>query len=527
MPPAERLRWTVLAPEIRDALDTLDPAAAVLAEPPAKRNLVRTVVPCTLGPHRAFLKIHRARGPLDALKLALAPKAALEADLAVRLRTRGVPAIEPLAHARDASASYLLTRALPGARPLHDLLPTVDRAERRRLAAMAGAFLADLHRARLWHPDLHTGNLLVSPGPDGAPWLHVADLPAARLVPTVGRPLAVRAMAMLAASMACLTRTDLLRALKAYGGGTLPPGTRRLAADVLAARDRIWATHWRSRTRRCVRTTGAFLRRREGPLTAVVRRDVPEGALGAALAAHDGIQAEGGPRAVKRDRGTRVSRGIPGPDGTALCVKAYLPRGPLDILRRASGLTRARRAWIAANALAERDLPTAKPLAWAEQADGTGYLVTEDLSVRALELDRFLEARWSGLDTGSRRRLVAAAAALFRKLGERGAWPGDAKACNLFVEASPDGAFLLRLVDVDGVSQRRPDSLDLARTLSQLHLSVPRAVGRLARARFLRLLLGRSRHADWGPFARMALRLAAGRPVLYQGRAGDVEEAPP
>ncbi len=512
------LRWKLYAPDLAPALGAFDPETAARENPPAKQNLARTVVPCRLGDARAYLKVHRARSALDRLKQRAAPKALLEAELALRLRRLGIPAPEPLAAGWSPDASFLLTREIPGAVALHD----ADLAPRQRREACArlGCLLADAHRANLWHPDLHAGNLLVAPGADGLPWLTVSDLPSARLVPSVSGAMATRNLAMLAASLPALSRADRLRGLRAYHGGTLPPRRKLRArvAAILAERDAIWDRHWRSRTRRCTRTTGAFLARGEGTLRVVARREFPEGAAAEALAQHRAILASpADPRAVKRDRKTSVTRGVIA-GGFHTCVKAFRARR--------LGPGRARRAWIAANALAERDCPTARPLAWVENG-AAGYLVTEDLSREALELDRFLHARWEGLPARARRRLLQDLARAFRRLGERGAWPGDAKACNLFVRECPDGGFAFPLVDVDGVRQGRPDALALARALSQLHLSVPRVVGRLSRGRFLRAFLGSRARAEWRQYAELALSLSAGQGILYQSGDGDVREPTP
>jgi hypothetical protein len=512
-----RLRWKCYAPDLVDALRTFDPETTVRSNPPAKKNLVRTVVSCKLGDVRTCLKVHRSRSAWDRLKQRLAPKALLEADLALRLRRLGIPAPEPLAAGWSPEASFLLTREIPGAFPLHDadLPPRL----RREACALLGRLLADAHRAHLWHPDLHAGNLLVAPGADGLPWLTVGDLPSARLVPSVSGTMATRSLAMLAASLPSLTRTDRLRGLRAYCGGTLPP-RRRLAswiARILAERDAIWKRHWLSRTQRCTRTTGAFIARKEGPLRVVARREFPEGAAAEALAQHRAIQdSSTDSRAVKRDRKTSVTRGVIA-GGFRICVKAFRSRRV--------GTRRARRAWIAANALAERDCPTARPLAWVEHG-AAGTLLMEDLSP-CRELDRTLAQRWIGMVPKVRRRLIEDLARAFRRLGERGVWPGDAKACNLFVKELPDGGFAFPLVDVDGVRQERPDALEMARALSQLHLSTPRAVGRLARGRFLRTLLGARAPADWREYAELVGSLSAGQGILYQTDAGDVREEAP
>ncbi len=489
------IRWETCAPGFDGALHAFDPAAAASAAVPAKENLSRTVVPCEIAGRRAFLKIHRSRSGWERLKQALAPKARLEARLAGRLRTLGISAPEPLAWGVDATASYLLTRELESAVPLERVGASAA------LARTLGTLMARLHKAGLWHPDLHAGNLLVTTAPDAKPWLTVADLPSARLIPEMPRRLAVRALAMLAASLPLFRPADLLRALKAYRGGSgmSRKSRRKLIHLVLAEREGIWNRHWRSRTRRCMRTTGAFL----ASPGMVRRRDVSEETVRAAVTAHrEALAGTGTSRLLKRDRKTSLSL------GGGLSVKAFLG-------------DRARRSWMGANALWERDCPTARPLAWVREGRDS-FLVTGDLSSTAREMDRWVTERWKGLPASGRRRFLADLAAAFRKLGERAVWPGDAKACNLFVREK-DGGFEFLLVDTDGVRQKRPSTAALARTLTQLHLSTPRRIGRTERARFLRGLAGK----QWKSYARLVLRMSRRSAILFQSDGGDVQEPQP
>ncbi len=484
------IRWETYALGLDEALRTFDPHAAGAKGVPAKENLSRTAVPCEIAGQKAFLKIHRSRSPLEGFKQALAPKSRQEARLARRLREVGGSAPEPLAAGWDARGSYLLTRELAGARPLNETEGSPA------LARALGALMARLHRVGLWHPDLHAGNLLVSTAPDASPWLTVADLPSAKLIPEMPKGLVLKSLAMLAASLPRFRNADLLRALKAYRTGTLPSrkARRRRVLALLAERERIWDRHWRSRTRRCTRTTGAFV----ATEAMVRRRDFPEASVTEALKAHrETLTGAGASRLLKKDGPTSVSR------GAGVCVKAS---------------RKSRRSWIGANALWERDCATARPLAWVQE----GFLITEDLSSSAREMDRWLAERWESLPPSVRRRFLQGLAAAFRKLGERGVWPSDAKACNLFVRQK-DVGFEFPLVDTDGVRETRPSTAALSRTLVQLHLSTPRRVGRLARARFLRALTGK----DWRGYARFVLRMARGRSILFQSEAGDVEEAQP
>src|SRR5262249_44154814 len=101
---------------------------------------------------------------------------------------RGVATLEALAWGEDSRGSYLVTRTLPGAVALADVLasPLTPRS-RKGIAKALGAFLARAHRAGIRHDDLHPGNVLFRQGP-GEIELYLIDLHAVRLHPSLTWP---------------------------------------------------------------------------------------------------------------------------------------------------------------------------------------------------------------------------------------------------------------------------------------------------------------------------------------------------
>ncbi len=145
---------------------------------------------------------------------------------------------------------WLLTRELPGARDLLDLLEDggLAAAERRGLLARAGRAMRTLHDAGFDHPDLHLKNLLVTP--DGG--VLVLDLDRVRRRAELSRERRIAGLFRFdrhaekqAARGAPVTRGDRWRVLRSYAGDAWP---ERSDLRVLARRlERHVARHARKR----------------------------------------------------------------------------------------------------------------------------------------------------------------------------------------------------------------------------------------------------------------------------------------
>src|SRR5262245_2784370 len=120
-------------------------------------------------PHRA---IHRVTlGELDAhvkrygegwRRWLRGPRARNEYEITREVARRGVATLEALAWGEDAAGSYLVTRTLPEAVALCDVLASPLAPRFRQVIARAlGTFLARAHRAGVRHDDLHPGNVLL------------------------------------------------------------------------------------------------------------------------------------------------------------------------------------------------------------------------------------------------------------------------------------------------------------------------------------------------------------------------------
>jgi hypothetical protein len=129
---------------------------------------------------RAFYKMYRRRGLLEPLRRLFVPyRAQREFWLLERLRACGVPTAQPLRWSQGTDRRHgrhqiLVTREIPAARPLKDLLragPSVA-PDLAPLFAVARR----MHEAGVAHGAFYAANIMVAVAPGEAPRFHVIDL---------------------------------------------------------------------------------------------------------------------------------------------------------------------------------------------------------------------------------------------------------------------------------------------------------------------------------------------------------------
>ncbi len=421
--------------------------------------------------------------------------------------------------------------------------------QRRALLARLGLFLKALEDRLVRAKDLHAGNILIEEAPGGTGRLFLVDLADVR----IGRPLSARTrlgqVARLAASMGFLSARDRARLVKAYGDAVrIAPGRdrRAFARAVDAEVRRVWHRHWKSRTRRCMKTSGAFeavrgwrrsvFRRREFELAWIDEAttrfyEALENAQHSALSTQ---RLGHGPTVVKNAPESQVVRGLPGSWGGAICIKRYRPRGLGIALGSVGRLSRAVRGWVAANGFVERNLETARPLALVTEGWGCwrpqGYLILEDLASQAPENGRELDRRlclmdWRTLPRAEKGAWIRSLADAVRHLHFLGVCLRDAKACNLFLLGADPARARWAWVDLEGTRFTRHLGIpERIRFLVQLNLSIPGFVTTRERVRFFRRYAAGMPRATRRGLLRGVARFSRYQKILYVGLEGDVEE---
>ena len=355
---------------------------------------------------------------------------------------RGLPVPKLIGAGSDWIATRWIDACPVGRDDLPDVLRLVDR----------------MHASGMLHRDLHAGNLLRT-----ASGIVLTDLQRARFLPFVPGLLRRRELGWLAFSL----------------GEPLP---RELAAVRFWRDLRAW-THWRSRTRRCLKESGSFTRFETAWGSGFRRRD----ADGATL--------------------TRVLD----PSGHGEPLKVH-PRGELCrsgpyILKRFPSRRTARRAWVHARGLEVRGIETGCALAWAGR-----WLVMEDAGPTVTD---FVEGPFATAPEPERLELADRLADLLADLHRRGIYHADLKANNIALRpGSPP-----RLLDYGRVrfgwrvSRRRR-----IKNLAQLNAALPDTVPGSLRERALQRYVSKSGwRGDAGRLRRRVVALSLRRRHRWHG----------
>jgi hypothetical protein len=309
-------------------------------------------------------------------------------------------------------------------------------AKARALVERAGRLIRAFHDRGISHGDLHSGNLLVAPGPGDRCGLDVIDLHSEGRALRRGGP--TRAVAAFARRGHGARRQ--LRLLLAYLG--VRPDRRVLARSWAAVEAGVAARErrrLRSRGRRCIEESQTFTAD-VGPFTGWRRRDTGVEVLVAALAAHDRALAARGPTVLKDGRKSRVTRA-----GGFVVKEALLP----TLGRRLTAWfapDRLRAGYEHAHALTVRGIGTAAPVAFLR---GRGRVVTFYEVVGALpRLDHRVRDARAGRVGPRRKRGVPTPAPTSPRLHRLGVWHGDPAATGWWRNTAPRG---FRLVDTDRI----------------------------------------------------------------------------
>jgi hypothetical protein len=527
------------------------------------------------GPHRSvyavslpglsvYIKHNRVSDARAWLRQLVRPsKARMECERALNVAARQVPTIVPLAIGeRSIGAgrreSYLITQALPKAvaldaylqRVFPQLEPQRQTVVRQRLAAALGQFMARLHEAGIYHPDLHAGNVLIRLDTENQPSLYLVDLHSIHLGPPLNWKASRDNLVVfnrwfhLHASQA-----DRFRFWKAYFHGRAEsaiwpelPGTAprakwaRLAVEVECRTLRSNVRFWRQRERRCLLTNRHYRRLNSSGIVGHAVADLDHTTLTPFLLDPDEPFRRPGVTVLKDSPSSKVIEFELAVNGitSRVIYKRFSVKSKIVPWLSLVRLPQALRSWVHGHGLLARGLPTARPLlVLHRRCRGLlreGYLLSLKVP-DAVELPRFLE-QLQGLPTAERTALlrdrIEQVARCIRELHRRQVSQRDLKGANILTtklagklesQSSTSSAGIpashVWLIDLTGVrTSRRLSGARRIQNLARLHASIGRhaLVTRTDKLRFLRTYLqwglsGRSRWKTWWRAIEKATRI--------------------
>ncbi len=449
-----------------------------------------------------FAKLYKKPVGAGKLKYFLLPsKASAEWKNMLKLYERGLPVARPLARGEKRrrgflQEAYLFTVALAGAIPLTDFAAGMrDVAGRMRLEEKAACLVSEIHSRGFFFRDLHAGNILIVPESDTGYHLWLADFHKAWHTGRVPFWMRARDLAQLRNSLS-VSMTGQVRFLKAYlRQSNLPPDYfRKLARRIDHTSKKLWSTHLRSRTRRCLMESSEFSVSTGTGCRIYRHKTCPAGLLDTLLKAH-AYPSRDTTATLKRTAKETISLLTATHDGIdyKVVVRESFCATFLARLRYTLFPSRARQNWIGARALRVRGIPTPDALALVEYRSGLlskrSLLFTRYIE-GACELNEYVLSRYGGaLSPATRKqkkRFIQTLAELIRDMHAKGIYHADMKSNNILVREDGD-AWKLFIIDLDRVRLRKSLSFtQRANNLAQINASVAACITPADRISFFR-----------------------------------------
>ena len=435
---------------------------------------------------RVFLKRDKAKGWAEYMKyLALPSKGQKEFLIASRLERRGLKIPKPLGWMERlrrglVRESYYLSEATGTG--VSFVEETAKAKEPRSIVELAMTVRA-FQDAGLFHQDLHGGNFLWN-----GDSLFLTDLHRTKMMKSLSLNRRLWNLAHLFHSLRTMWgEREQLQFLDQYFGGISDGIKKReiLFERIYPSMDRLLKRQRRSRTKRCLKESTEFTVEKERGARYFHRRDFSMDRLKRMLDEHRDLVRERSSCLVKNSPEVLVS--ILKDEGEQIGLKQFCyPHfwgWVKEYFRPSKGL----KAWVAANGLRARGIPTLKPLALVERKGWIGlkesFLFMEALA-GDLEMDRYVLKGFEGLKR--KRFFIRTFARWLEGLHRMSVYHRDMKTCNILVSEKGEewGFHLLDFEDI-----RMDETVDrkkLFRNFLQLNTSTPRVMTKVDRFRFFR-----------------------------------------
>jgi hypothetical protein len=288
--------------------------------------------------------------------------------------------------------------------------------------------------------------------------------------------------------------------------------------------DRLQKRQWRSRTKRCLKESTEFTVQKERGICYFHRKDFPLDRLKRVMEGHQTLVKEGSVSLVKHSPEVIVS--ILNDGGEKIGIKQFCYPyfwGRLkEHFRRSKGL----KAWVAANGMRARGIPSLKPLAWVKRKDWMGLkesLLFMEAPAEDQELDRYILKGFEGLNR--KRLFIKTFARWLNGFHRMSLYHTDMKTCNILVSEKGE-TWEFHLLDFEDIRMdEKVNQKKLFRNFLQLNTSTPSVMTKVDRFRFFREYL---RHhpilKDEKVFLRGLMEESRRRGLVYVSPQGVVAE---
>ena len=435
---------------------------------------------------RVFLKRDKVKGWAEYVKYLLLPsKGQKEFVIASQLERKELKAPKPLGWMERirrglVRESYYLSKA---AGTGVSFIDEVAKAKEPRSIIELAMTVRAFQDSGLFHQDLHGGNFLWE-----ADSLFLTDLHRTKIMGSVSLNQRLWNLAHLFHSLRTMWgEREQLQFLDRYFDGISDGRKKReiLFERIYPSMDRLLRRQWRSRTKRCLKESGEFTVQKERGLRYFHRRDFSLDRLKKMLDEHwdlvrekPSCLAKNSPEvnvSILKDGGERIS-------SKQFCYPHFWERMK-EYFRRSKG----RKAWVAANGLRARGIPTLKPLALVEKKDWMGLkesFLFMEAPASNLEMDRYILRGFE--DLKRKRFFVKNFARWLGGLHKMSVYHKDMKTCNILVSEKGE-AWDFHLLDFEDIRlNEKVDREKLFRNFLQLNTSTPRVMTKMDRFRFFR-----------------------------------------
>jgi tRNA A-37 threonylcarbamoyl transferase component Bud32 len=438
---------------------------------------------------RIFLKRDRTKGWFESVKYLILPsKARKEWFIAHQLHRRNLYVPRPLGWMEKiqrgmVQESYYLSEAVgSGVSFIEECSKSGDPP----LVSELANTVKKIHKAGLFHRDLHAGNFLW----EGETFF-LTDLHSAKISRGLSLSQRLWNLAYLFHSLRSVWgEEEHSKFLEVYleGESFDPRKKERALKKIHSWMSRLQRKQWRSRTKRCLKESSEFSVQKRKGVYYYHRRDFPLEVLKQRVEEHLRL-AEGRPSDLIKCS-PEITVSILENGGRHLIVKQYRPgkywRSFKEHFRRSKGM----KAWIAGNGLSVRGIPSLKPLGLVERTSWSGLNESSflmEVSDRDQELDRYILKNLG--DFKERRSFIKAFAKWLCHYHQLSLYHQDMKTCNMMVSKA-GGGWNFHLLDLEDVRlDEKVGEKQIFKSFLELNTSTPKMVTTTDRFRFLRAYL--------------------------------------